>query len=73
MIEKVIMKIFVKNVKHTKLRPNKPFTSIKPRAMTRIPPPDSPSNYWGSVSGLLKILRGIFTACKASKEVIIKR
>jgi hypothetical protein len=73
MIEKVNKKTFVKNVEHTKLWPNKQFTSIKPGARTQIPPPDAPSNYWGSGLGLLKILRGIFTACKASKEVIIKR
>jgi hypothetical protein len=34
MIEKVKKKTFVKNVKHTKLRPNKQFTSIKPGART---------------------------------------
>jgi hypothetical protein len=73
MIEKFSKKTFVKNVEHTKLRPNKQFTSIKPRARTRIPPPDAPRNYRGSGLGLLKMLRGIFTACKASKEVIIKR
>jgi hypothetical protein len=73
MIEKVSKKTFVKNVEHTKLWPNKQFTSIKPRARTWIPPPDSPSNYQGSGPGLLKMLRGIFIACKASKEVIIKR
>jgi hypothetical protein len=73
MIERVSMKTFVKNVEHTKLRPNKQFTSIKPRARTWIPPPDSPSNYLGSGPGLLKMLRDIFIACKASKEVIIKR
>jgi hypothetical protein len=73
MIEKVSKKTFVKNVEHTKLWPNKQFTFIKPRARTRIPPPDSPSNYRGSDSGLLKMLRGIFTACKSSKKVIIKR
>jgi hypothetical protein len=73
MIEMVSKKTFVKNVEHTKLWPNKQFTSIKPGARTRIPPPDSPSNYRGSGTGLLKMLRGIFTACKASKEVIIKR
>jgi hypothetical protein len=73
MIEKFSKKTFVKNVEHTKLRPNKQFTSIKPGARTRIPPLDSPSNYQGSSSGLLKMLRGIFTASKASKEVIIKR
>jgi hypothetical protein len=48
-------------------------TSIKPRARTQILPSDSPSNYRGSGLGLLKMLRDIFTACKASKEVIIKR
>jgi hypothetical protein len=73
MIERVSQKTFVKNVEHTKLRPNKQFTSIKPGARTRIPPPDAPSNYRGSGLGLLKMLRSIFTACKASKEVIIKR
>jgi hypothetical protein len=73
MIEKVSKKTFVKNVQHTKLWPNKQFTPIKPGARTRIPHPDAPSNYWGSGLGLLKILRGIFTACKTSKEVIIKR
>jgi hypothetical protein len=73
MIEKVSKKIFVKNVEHTKLYLNKQFTSIKPGARTRIPPPDAPSNYRGSGPSLLKMLRGIFTACKASKEVIIKR
>jgi hypothetical protein len=73
MIEKVSKKTFVKNVEHTKLRPNKQLTSIKSGARTRIPPPDSPSNYRGSGLGLIKMLRGIFTACKASEEVIIKR
>jgi hypothetical protein len=73
MIEKVSKKIFVKNVEHTKLSPNKQFSSIKSGARTQIPPPDSPSNYRGLGPGLLKMLRGIFTACKASKEVIIKR
>jgi hypothetical protein len=73
MIEMVSKKTFVKNVEHTKLWPNKQFTSIKPGARTQIPPPDSPSNYRGLGTGLLKMLRGIFTACKASKEVIIKR
>jgi hypothetical protein len=73
MIEKVSKKTFVKNVEHTKLWPNKQFTSIKHGARTRIPHPDSPSIYRGSGSGILKMLRGIFTACKASKEVIIKR
>jgi hypothetical protein len=63
----------VKNVEHTKLWPNKQFTSIKPAAMTRIPPPDVPINYRGSGPNLLKMLRGIFTACEASKDVIIKR
>jgi hypothetical protein len=72
-IEKVSNKTFVKNVEHTKLWPNKQFTSIKLGARTRIPPPDAPSNYWGSSPGLLKMPRGIFTACRASKEVIIKR
>jgi hypothetical protein len=73
MIKKVSKKTFVKNVEHTKLRPNKQFTTIKPGARTQIPPPDSPSDYRGSGLGLLKMLRGIFIACKASKEVIIKR
>jgi hypothetical protein len=73
MIEKVSKRTFVKSVEHTKLRPNKQFTSIKPRARTWIPPSDSPSNYWGSGLGLLKMLRGIFTAYNASKVVIIKR
>jgi hypothetical protein len=73
MIEKVSKKTFVKNIEYTKLRPNKQFTSIKPGARTQISPPDSPSNYRGSCPGLLKMLRGIFTAYKASKEVIIKR
>jgi hypothetical protein len=72
MIAKVSKKTFVKNVEHTKLQPNKQFTSIKPGARTRISPSDFPSNSRGSGPGLLKILRGIFTACKASKEVIIK-
>jgi hypothetical protein len=45
MIEKVIKKTFVKNDEHTKLRPNKQFTSIKPGARTQIPPPDAPNNY----------------------------
>jgi hypothetical protein len=68
MIEKVNKKkTFVKNVEHTKLQPNKQFTSIKPGARTWIPPPDAPSNYRGSGSGLLKMLRGILTACRASK------
>jgi hypothetical protein len=73
MIENVSKKTFVKNVEHTKLQPNKQFTSIKPGARTQIPPPDSPSNYRGSGLGLLKMLGGIFTTCKTSKEVIIKR
>jgi hypothetical protein len=73
MIEKVTKKTLLKNVEHTKLRPNKQFTSIKPGARTWIPPLDSPRNYWGSGLGLLKMLMGIFTACKAPKEVIIKR
>jgi hypothetical protein len=73
MIEKVSKKTFVKNIEHTKLRPNKQFTSIKPGARTRIPPLDASSNYRGSGPSLIKMLRGIFTACKASKEVIIKR
>jgi hypothetical protein len=73
MIEKASKKTFVKNVEHTKLRPNKQFTSIKSGAMTQIPPPDSPINYRGSRLCLLKMLRGIFPACKASKEIIIKR
>jgi hypothetical protein len=73
MIEKVSKKTFVKNIEHTKLQPNKQFTSIKPRATTPIPPLDAPNNYRGSGPGLLKMLRSIFTACRASKEVIIKR
>jgi hypothetical protein len=73
MIEKVSKKTFMKNVQHTKLQPNKQFTFIKSGARNGIPPPDAHSNYRGSGPGLLKILRGIFTACKASKEVIIKR
>jgi hypothetical protein len=73
MIEKVSKKTFVKNVEHTKLQPNKQFNSIKLEARTQIPPPDSSSNYWGSGPSLLKMLRGIFTACKASKKVIIRR
>jgi hypothetical protein len=73
MIEKFSKKTFVKNVEHGKLRPKKQFTSIKPGARTRIPPPDAPNNFRGSGLGLLKMLRGIFTAFKASKEVIIKR
>jgi hypothetical protein len=73
MIEKVSKKTFVKNVEHTKLWPNKQFTSIKLGARTQIPSPDAPSNYRGSGPSLLKMLRGIFTACRASKEVIIKR
>jgi hypothetical protein len=73
MIEKVSKKTFVKNVEHTKLGPNKQFTSIKPGARNRIPPLDAPNNYQGSCLGLLKMLRGIFTASKASNEVIIKR
>jgi hypothetical protein len=52
MIEKVSKKIFVKNVEHTKLQPNKQFTSIKLGARTRIPPPNAPYNYWGSDPGL---------------------
>jgi hypothetical protein len=72
-IEKVSKKTFVKNIEHTKLWPNKYFTSIKSGVRTRIPPLDSPSNYWGLGPGLLKMIRGIFIACKASKEVIIKR
>jgi hypothetical protein len=71
MIEKVSKKTFVKNVEHIKLQPNKQFTSIKPRARTQIPPPDSPSNYRGSGPDLLKMLREIFIACKTSKQVII--
>jgi hypothetical protein len=73
MIEKVSKKTFVKNVEHTKLWPNKQFTSIKPRAKNQIPPPDASSNHWGSVMGLLRMLRDIFIACKVSKEAIIKR
>jgi hypothetical protein len=73
MIEKIRKKTFVKNVEHIKLRPNKQFTSIKLGARTWIPPPDAPSNYRGLGLGLLKMLRGIFTACRASKEAIIKR
>jgi hypothetical protein len=73
MIEKVGNKTFVKNVKHTKLRSNKQFTSIKLGAKNQISPLDAPSNYWGSGPGLLKMLRGIFISCKASKESIIKR
>jgi hypothetical protein len=73
MIEKVSKKTFVKNVEHTKLWSNKLFISIKSTARTQIPPPGAPSNYRGSCLDLLKMLRGIFTACKASKEVIIKR
>jgi hypothetical protein len=73
MIEKVSKKTFVKSVEHTKLWPNKQFTFIKPGARTQISPPDSPSNYWGSGPGLLKTPSGIFIACKASNEVIIKR
>jgi hypothetical protein len=72
MTEKVSKKTFVTNVEHTKLWSNKQFTSIKPGARTQIPPPDAPSNYRGSGPGLLKMLRGIFTACRASKKVIIK-
>jgi hypothetical protein len=72
MIEKLSKKTFVKNILHTKHRPNKQFTSIKPVARTQISPPDSPNNYRGSGLGLLIMLRGIFTACKASKDVIIK-
>jgi hypothetical protein len=66
-IEKVCKKTFVKSVEHTKLQPNKQFTSIKPRARTQIPPPNARNNYQGSGLGLLKMLRGIFTACQASK------
>jgi hypothetical protein len=73
MIEKVSKKTFVKNVERTKLQPNKWFTSIKPRARTWIPPLDAPSNYHGSGPGLLKMLRGIFIAYRACKDVIIKR
>jgi hypothetical protein len=73
MIEKVSKKTFVKNIEHTKLRPNKQCTSINPGARTWIPPPNAASNYWGSGLALLKMLRGIFIACRASKEVIIKR
>jgi hypothetical protein len=63
----------VKNVEHTKLWPNKQFTSIKPGAKNRIPPLDAPSNYRGLGPGFLKLLRGIYTTCKASKEAILKR
>jgi hypothetical protein len=73
MIEKVNKKTFVKTVEHTKLRPNKQFTSIKPIARAQIPPPDALSIYRGSGPGILKMLRGIFTACKASMDVIINR
>jgi hypothetical protein len=73
MIERVSKKAFVKNIEHTKLQPNKQFTSIKPGARTCTPLPSSPNNYRGLGPGLLRMLRGIFTACKASKEVIIKR
>jgi hypothetical protein len=45
MIEKVGNKTFVKNVKHTKLRSNKQFTSIKLGAKNQISPLDAPSNY----------------------------
>jgi hypothetical protein len=72
-IEQVSNKTFVNNIEHTKLWSNKDFTSIKPEARTRIPPPDAPNNYRGSGPCLLKMLRGIFTACTTSKEVIIKR
>jgi hypothetical protein len=71
MIEKVRKKTFVKNAEHTKLWPNKHFTSIKPGARNWIPPLDAPSSYRGSGPGLLKMLRGIYIACKASKEAII--
>jgi hypothetical protein len=54
MIEKVSKKTFVNNVEHTKLKPNKQFTSIKPGARTQISPPDSPSNYRGFKSEPLK-------------------
>jgi hypothetical protein len=73
MIEKVNKKTFVKNVEHTKLWPNKQFTSIKLAARTQIQPIDSPNNYQGLGLGLLNMLRGIFIACKTSKEVVIKR
>jgi hypothetical protein len=73
MIEKVSKKTFVKNVEHTKLQPNKQFTSIKSEARNQIPPPDAPSNYRGSDPGLLNMLRDIYTTCKASKEAIVKR
>jgi hypothetical protein len=62
MIEKISKKTFAKNGEHTKLRSNKQFTSIKPTARAQIPPPDAPRD-----------VRGIFTACKASKDIIIKR
>jgi hypothetical protein len=73
MIEKVSKTTFVKNVEHTKLWPNKQFTSIKLAARTQIQPIDSPNNYQGLGLGLLNMLRGIFIACKTSKEVVIKR
>jgi hypothetical protein len=72
-LRRLAKKIFVKNIEHTKLWPNKQFTSIKPVDRTRISPSDAPNNYWGSGPGLLKMLRGTFTACSASKEVIIMR
>jgi hypothetical protein len=76
MIEKVNKKTFVKNIEHTKLRPNKQFTFITPTTprapRTRIPPPNAPSTSQGTGTGLLK-MRSIFRACKTSKDVIIKR
>jgi hypothetical protein len=77
MIEKTSKKTCVRNVEHTKLQPNKHFTSITlvahraPR--TQIPPLDALSTSRGTGLGLLQKLRGIFIACKTSKDVIIKR
>jgi hypothetical protein len=75
MIEEISKKTVVKNVQHTKLQPNKQFTSITPAALRRprtwIPPPDAPNTFCGIGPDLLKMLRGIFIACKTSKDIII--